>query len=118
MCIVAGVCRGEESGGVLASLCFTGAGTLPFPGTDGDARGFAIALDGASHETGETVNAPTLLTVPQNKVDGYIQGLYPALAIQSGDRFQAQIGCQHGARADTHVQTLSARRAAAFVDLG
>ncbi len=77
----------------------SGAGALLFPGTDGDAKGFALKLDSVQLETGATVNQPTLLTVPQNKTDGYIQGLYPSLAIQNGDRFQATIGCQFGASA-------------------
>src|SRR5258706_1705264 len=75
----------------------SGAGLLSFPGTDGDAKGFAMKLDSVQLETGTTVNQPTLLMVPQNKTDGYIQGLYPSLAIQNGDHFQATIGCQYGA---------------------
>jgi hypothetical protein len=75
----------------------SGAGKLAFPGTDGDAKGFALKLDSVQLETGATVNQPTLLMVPQNKTDGYIQGLFPATTIQNGDRFQSTIGCQYGA---------------------
>ncbi len=75
----------------------SGAGKLTFPGTDGDARGFARTLNSVKMETGETITQPSLLMVPQNKTDGYIQGLFPSLAIQNGDRFQATIGCQYGA---------------------
>lgn len=73
----------------------SGAGTLPFPGTDGDAKGFAIKLDSVKMETGNTENRPSLLTFPQNVNNGYIQGLYPAFRVERGDRFQATIGCQH-----------------------
>jgi hypothetical protein len=31
--------------------------------------------------------------------DGFIQGVFPAFAVQSGDRFQATIGCQDAATA-------------------
>ncbi len=77
----------------------SGAGTLPFPGTDGSTSGFAIKSDSVQMETGVTDNRPALLTVPQNKTDGYIQALFPALTIQNGDHFQATIGCQYGATA-------------------
>jgi hypothetical protein len=38
-----------------------------------------------------------LLTVPDNHRDGSIIGKYEAIRIQSGDRFQALIGCQYRA---------------------
>ena len=75
----------------------SGAGQLTFPGTEGDARGFVRKLDSVTMETGQAITQPSLLMVPQNKTDGYIQGLFPAIAIQYGDRFQATIGCQYGA---------------------
>ena len=82
-----------------AQSWMSGAGLLSFPGTDGDPNGFAQKLDSVKTETGATVNLPTLLMVPQNKTDGYIQGLFPSLAIQNGDHFQTTIGCQYGASA-------------------
>ncbi len=75
----------------------SGAGTLSFPGVDGDARGFALKLETFQMETGAFVSEPSLLMVPQAKTDGYIQGLFPPIAIQNGDRFQATVGCQYGA---------------------
>ena len=33
---------------------------------------------------------------PQNVYNGYIQALYPAFRVQSGDRFQATVGCEYG----------------------
>jgi hypothetical protein len=38
-----------------------------------------------------------LLTHPERENNGMISGKYPAFKIQSGDRFQAQIGCLHQA---------------------
>lgn len=81
-----------------ASATWTsGAGALTFPGNEGDAKGFARKLDSPKLENGTTSSLPGLLTVPQNITDGYIQGVFPAFRVQSGDRFQATIGCEHGA---------------------
>jgi hypothetical protein len=35
--------------------------------------------------------------MPQSKYNGYIQGVYPTFTVQSGDRFQVQVGCAYGA---------------------
>jgi hypothetical protein len=48
-------------------------------------------------ENGKTDPRPGLITFPQNKQDGYIQGIYPAFTVQSGDRFQSTINCAFGA---------------------
>jgi uncharacterized repeat protein (TIGR01451 family) len=74
----------------------SGAGALPFPGTDGDARGFALPL--GSHQMEDGLSSPEgLLTFPQYVTDGYIQGIYPAFTVQNGDHFQSYVGCQfHG----------------------
>jgi len=74
----------------------SGAGTLPCPGTDGDTRGFLLKLDSPKLENG-SFGAAGLLTFPQNITDGYIQGVYPAIAVQSGDHFQSIINCEYGA---------------------
>jgi hypothetical protein len=74
----------------------SGAGILPCPGTDGDARGFVLQLASPQLESGLYDSVPGLLVFPQNKYDGYIQGTYPDMTIQSGDRFQALIGCAYG----------------------
>lgn len=75
----------------------SGAGALPFPGTSGDHRGYVLKLDVPVQEDG-TLGAPGLLTVPQNKYDGYIQGIYPEFTVQKGDRFQVTVGCEYGAK--------------------
>lgn len=74
----------------------SGAGSLPCPGTDGNANGFVIKLDAPKLEDGST-GAPGLLTVPQNRWNGYIQGFYPTFTVQPGDKFQATVGCEYGA---------------------
>ncbi len=75
----------------------SGAGVLPCPGTDNDAKGFVLKLDKPQLETGAFDTRPGLLTNPQNTTNGYIQGIYPAFRVQSGDRFQSIVNCQYGA---------------------
>jgi hypothetical protein len=72
------------------------AGALPCPGTDGSASGFVLKLAAPKLEDG-TTGLPGLLTAPQNVTDGYIQGIYPAFTVQSGDKFQSIINCEYGA---------------------
>ena len=69
---------------------------LPCPGTDGDERGFVLSLDSPKMEDGKS-NGKGLLTHPERENNGMISGSYPAFRIQSGDRFQTQIGCLYQA---------------------
>jgi hypothetical protein len=73
-----------------------GSRDLPCPGSDGDDRGFVLVLNPAPMEDG-TSQGKGLLTHPENTRDGLISGKYEAIRIQSGDRFQALIGCQYKA---------------------
>ena len=75
----------------------SGAGSLTFPGTDGSASGFALKLTNPSLENGVASALAGLLLAPNNVTNGYIQGIYPAFDVISGDRFQATIGCEYGA---------------------
>jgi hypothetical protein len=75
----------------------SGAGGLSFPGTDGDAKGFVLKKDNPKFESGVTATQPGLLFAPQKITNGFIQARYPAFKVQSGDRFQATIGCEFGA---------------------
>ncbi len=75
----------------------SGAGVLPCPGSDGDARGFVLRQDKPMLETGSPSNDPGLLTAPQNIYNGYIQGAFPAFRVQAGDRFQSIVNCESGA---------------------
>jgi hypothetical protein len=76
----------------------SGAGALPCPGTDNDARGFILKPTAPKLED-NTTGQPGLLTAPQNVADGFIQGIYPAFTVQSGDKFQSIINCEYGATA-------------------
>ncbi len=76
---------------------FSAAGQLPCPGTEGDAKGFVLKVTNPKLETGATDTRPGLLTFPQNKQDGYIQGFYPPFKVQTGDRFRSTINCENGA---------------------
>lgn len=75
----------------------SGASGLTFPGTDGDAKGFGLRIDQPNFESGVTATQPGLLVSPQQITNGYIQAVYPEFTVQSGDRFQATVGCQAGA---------------------
>lgn len=75
----------------------SGAGALSFPGTDGSANGFALRRDRPKFESGVESAQAGLLFVPNNVTNGYIQAVYPAFRVNSGDRFQATIGCEFGA---------------------
>ena len=77
-----------------AATWFSGAGQLPCPGIDGDAKGFVLKVDDPQLETGAIDTRPGLLTFPQNVQNGYIQGFYPPFRVQSGDRFRSTIGCE------------------------
>jgi uncharacterized repeat protein (TIGR01451 family) len=80
----------------------SGAGALPCPGTDGDARGFVLKL--GSHLMEDGIASPEgLLTFPQYVTDGYIQGVYPAFTVQTGDHFQSYVGCQNGGPSSCYV---------------
>jgi hypothetical protein len=72
-------------------------GTLPFPGTSGDSRGYAYPVNNPKLEDGTIEPQPGLLTVPQNKFNGYIQATYPEFLVQQGDRFQTTVNCEYGA---------------------
>jgi len=75
----------------------SGAGTLAFSGTDGDAKGFALKRDRPKFESGIESAQAGMLFAPQNITGGFIQAVYPAFRVQSGDRFQSTIGCEYGA---------------------
>jgi fibronectin type 3 domain-containing protein len=75
----------------------SGAGSLSFPGVDGSSSGFALRKDRPRFESGFESSQPGLLFAPNYVTNGYIQAVYPALYVQTGSRFQAQIGCEYGA---------------------
>jgi hypothetical protein len=69
-------------------------GTRTCPGQEGDAGGYVLPLTLGQLEGGTTVSLPTLLTVPSSSKDGYVLGLYPQYLVESGDHFQATVGCE------------------------
>ena len=75
----------------------SGAGGLTFPGTEGDAKGFAIKKDKPKYESGAESPQPALLFVPQNVTNGFIQARYPAFKVDASDKFQTTVGCESGA---------------------
>jgi hypothetical protein len=74
----------------------SGAGALPCPGADGDSRGFVLPVSNPQYENGATDSSSSLILFPQNKYNGYIQGTYPEMTIQAGDRFQSIVNCAYG----------------------
>lgn len=70
----------------------TGSQSLPCPGADGDSRGFVFVQSPTKMEDGAS-QSKGLITHPEQVRDGFITGKYPAITIQSGDRFQAWINC-------------------------
>lgn len=75
----------------------SGAGALPYPGTDGDARGFVKQTNPTTYENGAVDSiGPNLLVAPQNVYNGYVQGVFPEYTVQTGDRFRTSVGCAYG----------------------
>ncbi len=74
----------------------SGAGLLPCPGTTADKNGFVIKMDSTKLEDGTTNSNPALLVGPQNKYNGYVQGIYPTMTVQPGDHFRTTVGCEFG----------------------
>lgn len=75
----------------------SGAGLLPYPGASGDSRGYSFQVDKPHLEDDSYDTLPGLLTVPQNKYNGYIQATYPEFQIQTGDKLQTLVNCEFGA---------------------
>jgi hypothetical protein len=70
---------------------------LPCPGSEGDSKGYVMALANPVMESGVKENETGLLMVPKNIDGGLIWGTYPAIKIRNGDHFQALINCQYKA---------------------
>jgi hypothetical protein len=75
----------------------SGAGALPCPGTDGDTRGFVLNVASPTLENGSAAPYPGLVVNPQQVTGGYIEGVYPAYTVQSGDHFQGIVNCTYNA---------------------
>jgi hypothetical protein len=82
---------------VCAASWFSGAGQQPCPGTDGNSNGFVLIANPSRLENGTTDNRTGLITFPQNINNGYIQGIYPAYKVKTGDKFRTIVNCESGA---------------------
>ena len=69
---------------------------LPCPGSEGENRGFVLALNSPKMENGKSIGNG-LLTYPEKANDGMITGKFPNFKVENGDRFQASIGCLEAA---------------------
>src|SRR5512137_56614 len=58
--------------------------------------GSVTKVDAPQLENG-SAGSPGLLVTPPNVAGGSIQGVYPAFAVQAGDRFQSIVNCAYGA---------------------
>ncbi len=67
------------------------SGTLTFPGSEADARGFVMFRDDQKLDDG-TVYHRVLETHPAWVTGGFIQGVYTVGDIRPGDRFRARVG--------------------------
>jgi len=74
----------------------SGAGSLPFPGSDSDSRGFACYRDNAQLEDNST-RTRVLETHPQWTSNGWIMGRYPQLTIPVGAELRVAVGFLKGA---------------------
>ena len=85
---VANVCSAQWS---------SGAGTLNCQGANLRSNGYVLKQSLARLEDGTSIVKPSLLTVSQNTLHGYIRALYPSFEVQKGDRFRATVSCEVGA---------------------
>jgi hypothetical protein len=74
----------------------TGAGSLPFPGSDSDSRGFALYRDSWQLEDNST-RARVLETHPQWVNGGWIMGRYPQVTVPSDAELKIIVGFLNGA---------------------
>ncbi len=74
----------------------SGAGSLPFPGSDSDNRGFACYRDNWQLEDNST-RARVLETHPQWVSNGWIMGRYPQLTVPSNAELEVAVGFFKGA---------------------
>lgn len=82
---------------MCAATWKNGSTTLPCPGTDGSTDGYVLFDPAPRMENGRTEDEPGLLVAPQKINNGLIKGQFPAIQIQSGDRFKALVFCAYQA---------------------
>jgi hypothetical protein len=83
---------------VCSGLWIYDGGPIPCPKNPNKLQyGHVEVLDNPLTETGAPAGAASLLTIPQQKYNGLIRGLFNVDDIFRGDHFQATIGCKYGA---------------------
>ena len=71
----------------------SGSGAIDCPGSINNARGYIAVVENPKLESGEIYAGKALLSVPENSVNGYIQGTYPEYIVQQGDHFRSIVNC-------------------------
>ncbi|MEW5938761.1 MAG: NBR1-Ig-like domain-containing protein [Chloroflexota bacterium] len=75
---------------------FYNGGPIPCPPKDSVKQyGYAQRVENPILENGQPAGFPGLLTVPQQKYNGVIMGVFPEIDIFPGDRFQSIVSCQY-----------------------
>ena len=82
----------------LATWITEASGRRFFPGVYGDPDGFVLSVDRPILENGIQSNSPGILMAPPAEYNEHIYGVFPPYEVKTGDRFQALIGCEYGAR--------------------
>lgn len=70
-------------------------GLLPCPGDVSSQDGFVLRLESANLES-HLEDEPLIWTQPSEFNNSWIRGIFPAIRIENGDRFLADIGCLAG----------------------
>jgi Ig-like domain-containing protein len=83
---------------VCAAQWVYNGGPIPCPTNPNKVQfGYVKRLDNPTLENGTPAGQVGLLTVPQDKYNGVIMGIYDVPDIFRGDHFQALLSCQYGA---------------------
>ena len=75
----------------------SGAGVLDCPTEKGN-KGTVTIVTNPRLEDGQVYPGQGLYVTPQLATNGYIQGTFPAIKIQKGDRFRAVVNCAYQAK--------------------
>jgi hypothetical protein len=84
---------------LAANLCDAewnnGGSFLACPGMEGDVAGYSLYLNNPKLEDGTEPGNGGLLMVPGDASNAFIQGIFPPIQIQDGDRFRSIINCRY-----------------------
>jgi hypothetical protein len=73
-------------------------GKVYYPGIYGDPYGFVIPVERPILENGIPSTGNGILMAPPVEFHEHIYGIFPPYTVKQGDRFQAMVGCEYGAR--------------------